>query len=317
MYNNPMTNESQETYTIPNVEHLHFSFHDFVQMQNYAKFWSYFDLYRFGNKPFFGKYDIFHHKSFQIANALYNDGLMYRGYSPKGTITLALMIEKEGSLSANRKLLNPGEIIIIDDSQPYEIAFSHSLHKGVISLTKEFVDKHAPFLYQMINKVYSDTNDRFKNIILNVEKNTLPKDYDIESDLISSLYSFSKENQQGIPKRLSKKESLIFDIRDLILKETGESLIIVDLSSTFNMSERTMQTAFKKIFGITPKKFIKRIKLNLAHQDIVKNNKGTTIAEVAIEYDFNNFGLFAREYKEVYGMLPSETKLLEDEKIKY
>ena len=70
-----------------------------------------------------------------------------------------------------------------------------------------------------------------------------------------------------------------------------------------------MQTAFRKLFGYTPKKFIKLLKMNLAHQDIIEVNNTKTISTIAMKYGFRNFGLFAREYKQLYGTLPSESRV--------
>jgi len=164
-----MINKIKQAYTVESDNIIHLSFDNFEQMATCGKNWSCYSQYRFGTQPFRGKYDICQHENFQIANVVYDDGLMYKGYAPKGTITLAVIIDKHGSLTANRKLLNKGEILILDDDHEYEIAFSHHLHEGVVSLRKEFVDKHFPYLYDMINKVYYDTNGTLKNMMLHLK----------------------------------------------------------------------------------------------------------------------------------------------------
>jgi len=302
-----MTNKIQETYTVESHRILHLNFNNFEEMKAYGKNWTCYSQYRFGTQPFGGQYDICQHRNFQIANAVYYDGLMYRGYAPKGTLTLAVIIDKQGSLTANRKVLNSGEILILDDNDEYEIAFSEHLRKGVISIKKEFADIYFPYLNRMVNKVYCDTDSRLKNLISHLENALDCENNDIESKLIQSLGSLSLEQQKEIPKKLSTKESLIFDIRDHIIERSEENIHIEDLALQFGMSEKTMQTGFKKLFGHTPKKFIKLLKLNLAYRDIEERDSKKTIGQIAMKYGFGNFGLFAQEYKRVYGVLPSET----------
>jgi AraC family ethanolamine operon transcriptional activator len=302
-----MINKTKQAYTVESDNIIHLSFDNFEQMETYGKNWSCYSRYRFGSQPFGGKYDICQHENFQIANAVYDDGLMYKGYAPRGTITLAVIIEKYGSITANRKMLNKGEILILDDDHEYEIAFSHHLHKGVVSLRKEFVDKHFPYLYDMINKVYYDTNSTLKNMILHLENDLECNNNNIQSQLIQSLESLSLEHQNEIPKKLSKKELLIFDIRDYLIEHSEENVSLKDLVSTFNISDKTIQTGFRKFFGYTPKKFIKLLKLNIAYQEIIKNDRAKTISEIAMQYGFGNFGLFARDYKRLYGLLPHES----------
>ncbi len=281
-------------------------------MVAYAKNWSCYCHYRFGTRPFEGHYDIYQHQNFQIANALFQDGLMFRGYPPKDTLSLVVILEKEGSLSANKKVLERGEILILDDSDEYEIAFSCSMQEGVLSLKKGFVNTYFPYLNRMVNRVYSDTNSLLRELITDLKNKNEYIDDEIQSRLIKNLKSLSFEKQKEIPKKLSSKEALIFEVRDHILEHIRENIQIEELALIFGMSEKTMQTGFKKLLGHTPKKFIKLLKLNLAHQEIIENDQAKTISEIAMKYGFGNFGLFSKEYKAVYGFLPSQNPVGEN-----
>jgi len=302
-----MTSRKEKTFTVESDDILHFTFHTFEEMEEYGKDWSFHcRRYRFGVQPFKGTYNICQNENFQIASAVYHDGMMYNGYAPTGAITLTLIIDKHGSLTANRKILNIGEILILDNNDAFEIAFSHPIHKGVVSLRKDFVDTHFPYLHRMLGRVYADKNNVLKNLILSLEKNTEFQSSEKRSKLIESLKFLSLDTQEEITKKLSKKETLIFNVRDFIIQQAENNIPIEDLAEKFGMSEKTLQTGFKKIFGYTPKKFTKLLKLNLAHRDIIENDGDKTISEIAMKYGFGNFGLFAQEFKRLYGMLPSE-----------
>ncbi|BAF71912.1 AraC family transcriptional regulator [Sulfurovum sp. NBC37-1] len=302
-----MTTKKHPSLSVDDNDFFKFTFTNFREMEEFGKNWSFYCRYRFGVKPFKGTYNICQNEDFQIASAVYHDGMMYNGYAPTGAITLTLIIDKEGSLTANGKILNAGEILVLDDSDAFEIAFSHPIRKGVISLSKDFVDMHFPYLHQMLGRVYADRDDVLKDLILSLEENTEFKSSEIRTKLIEVLKFLSLDTQEKITKKLSKKEALIFDVRDYIIKLSEDNIPIEDLAKKFGMSERTLQTGFKKIFGYTPKKFTKLLKLNLAHRDIVKNDGSKTISEIAMKYGFGNFGLFAQEFKRIYGVLPSES----------
>lgn len=303
-----MTTKNQKEFSTESLEIFHFTFNTFYEMKTYAKDWSYHYIFRFGTQPFNGRYDICQNKVFQIANCVYSDGLMYSGHSPKDTITLSVVMEKDGSLTANKKILNSSEILVLDDSTEFEITFSHSVSKGVVSLRKDFVNTHFPYLTDMVNKVYDDQNHTLQNLVLQIREMTESTECDIQSKIIESIKSLSLEKQNEISKKLSKKEVLIFNVRDHIIKNIEENITIEALALDFNMSEKTLQTSFKKIFGYTPKKFIKLLKLNLAYRDIVENDGSKTISDIAMKYGFGNFGLFSAEYKDMYGFLPSENR---------
>jgi len=303
-----MTTKNQKEFIQDSLEIFHFTFNTFDEMNTYAKNWLYHYIFRFGTQPFNGRFDICQNEMFQIANAVYSDGLMVSGFSPKDTITFTVIMEKTGSLTANRKFLNSGEVLILDDSTEFEIAFSHSVSIGVVSLRKDFANTYFPYLTNMLNKVYHDQNHTLQNLVLQIREMTESSECDIQSKITESIKSLSLEKQNKISKKLSKKETLIFNIRDYILENIEENITIGSLASEFNMSEKTLQTSFKKIFGYTPKKFIKLLKLNLVHKDIVKSDGSKTISEIVMKYEFRNFGLFSRNYKEMYGVLPSESR---------
>ena len=285
---------------------LHLKFANFTQMKEYGKRWEFFDIYRFGTQPFNGQYNIYMDEDIQVAHAVYRDGLMYRGHAPKEAITLTLFMEHNGSLTANHKLLCNGEILILDDTTPFEIAFSKYSQKGVVSLSKTFVDTHFPYLNEMIGQVYIDKYDILRSFILQTTQTSVSNQIVIHSELLTCFKRLSLEKQNCIPKQLTKKESCVFDVRDFMIEHLEENFKIEEIAKHFSVSERTLQTAFKRIFGYTPKKFMKLLKYNKAYTQLV--TQYISVSQVALQYGFGNFGLFSAEFKKMFGKLPSEVQ---------
>jgi AraC-like DNA-binding protein len=195
----------------------------------------------------------------------------------------------------------------MDDLSEYDTIFSHHVQIGTISMRKEFVNTHFPYLNRMINKVYTDTNGLLTDMIKQLTNHIDCYNRTIEAQLIETIKLLSFEKQTEVPKKLSKKESLIFDIRTYLIEHAEENISIEDLALKFGMSDKTLQIIFKKIFGHTPKKFMKLLKLNLAYRDITEDNRSSeTISKIAMKYGFNNFGLFSQKFKTMYGILPSK-----------
>ena len=286
----------------------HLTFDSFEEMARVGKNWSFHGRYRLGMRTFGGRYDICLHKNFQMAYAVYYDGMMFSGHTPKGTLTLDVIIDKRGSLTTDRKILEIGDILIMDDDEEHETVFSHAIRKGAVSLSKNFVDRHFPYLHGMSGKVYRDTEGALGKLVASLEKMKDCQNEAMEENLLKSIESLHLDKQQEIVKKLSKKERLLFDVRGYIIEQLENRIKIDNLASRFGMSERTLQIGFKKLFGFTPKKFIKFLKLNLAHREILENKESKTIAEIAMKYGFGNFGLFSKEYRQLFGCLPRETR---------
>jgi len=130
---------------------------------------------------------------------------------------------------------------------------------------------------------------------------------EIELELLRVLQSLNLSSQSPVNKKLTKKEALLFTIRDYILNNLQYNNIkIKKLLSLFNISERSLQNGFKKIFGITPKKFLNILRLNEAHKELKGRKDEQRISEIAIKWGFENFGRFSKDYQQFYNVLPSQ-----------
>ena len=302
------TNKSQKQFLVESTTPLHFHFSTFSEMEKYGKNWSFHCRYRFGKHKFYGEFDICQNEHFQLASAYYNDGLMYNGYAPQDTITLTFCAKKSSSLTANRKILEVGDILIVDDSKEYEIIYNDSIELKLISLRKEFVSQHFPYLFTLVDEVYRDNNNIIEKFFSKVFKTKHTcTEQEIELELLRVLQSLNLSSQSPVNKKLTKKEALLFTIRDYILNNLQYNNIkIKKLLSLFNISERSLQNGFKKIFGITPKKFLNILRLNEAHKELKGRKDEQRISEIAIKWGFENFGRFSKDYQQFYNVLPSQ-----------
>ncbi len=81
-----------------------------------------------------------------------------------------------------------------------------------------------------------------------------------------------------------------------------------DMAAAAHMSIRAFQYGLRRYTGFTPSEFLRGIRLERAHQDLVEADCAeTTVAEIAHRWGFNNLGRFSRYYAERFGALPSET----------
>jgi transcriptional regulator GlxA family with amidase domain len=81
-----------------------------------------------------------------------------------------------------------------------------------------------------------------------------------------------------------------------------------ELCATANVSERTIQNAFKDIMGMSPLTYLHRLRLHRARDELRKANRNsTTVTDVAMNWGFWHFGEFSRTYKNCFGEVPSST----------
>ena len=80
------------------------------------------------------------------------------------------------------------------------------------------------------------------------------------------------------------------------------------LAKRVGLSERTLRSAFHCYLGVSPNKYLALRRLNDARKRLLKcDANGVTVAAVAAEFGFWDFGRFAGKYRKLFGELPSET----------
>lgn len=109
--------------------------------------------------------------------------------------------------------------------------------------------------------------------------------------------------------RTRQAQSRIVKIaEDYALSKMGDRLFVTDLCRAAAVSERTLQTAFKEVMGLTPMNYLVRLRLHRVRQALLAGTQGTTtVSTEALKWGFWHFGEFSRAYKDCFGELPSDT----------
>ncbi len=104
------------------------------------------------------------------------------------------------------------------------------------------------------------------------------------------------------------RKSLISQVIELINDRNAWEMSVPELASVTGVSQRTLLTAFREQFGITPQNYLRVHRLHLARRMLLKNApQSTTVAAVATEFGFFDLGRFAGRYLLMFGEHPSET----------
>ena len=83
-------------------------------------------------------------------------------------------------------------------------------------------------------------------------------------------------------------------------------LDVEQLCSVGYMSESSLQRAFREYFGMSPKQYIIKSRMNLAVELLMKNE--LSIAEIASACGFTDEKYFSRAFKNKYGYPPSQLR---------
>ena len=196
-------------------------------------------------------------------------------------------------------------------SVPEELLLSRLQNRDQ-KLYRELVSKHdlVPVTAAKI-KTLKDLFDKYLQGVENDPKLIHSTVYQscLEEELISALIDalFSQESDE----ELSVDAALINTwkaIEEYIELQKSGPIKVSELAQTVGVSERTLCRYFDVRFGISPKAYLNRLRLNAVHQDLQHSySNREKIHNIANSWGFWHMGQFAADYKKLFGELPSET----------
>jgi AraC-like DNA-binding protein len=82
-----------------------------------------------------------------------------------------------------------------------------------------------------------------------------------------------------------------------------------DIAAAAHVTIRAVQLAFRRHLDTTPSAYLRRVRLDHAHQQLcaASPGDGVTVTEVAARWGFASPSRFAASYRDAYGVLPSYT----------
>ena len=82
-----------------------------------------------------------------------------------------------------------------------------------------------------------------------------------------------------------------------------------DIAAAAHVTIRAVQLAFRRHLDTTPSAYLRRVRLEFAHQQLhaATPGDGVTVTEIATRWGFASPSRFAASYRATYGVLPSHT----------
>ena len=278
--------------------------------------WEYNAVYKLMPNAFHGENSVILLPTLQLSYAHRSGGILYNIASPKGTLSIGIIFSSSGKICYGETKLKEGDITFFDDKKPINLVNSGDFTAAVISIPKKGNRKLIQKLSPHLGEVISDTDGALKDKLVPIlekfkndpsVRNDIEYQKNIEKELLQYIDSLLESQTPYMPK-LTKGERIALQIRDRIYKRVTKKVTITALAEEFGVSEQTLQNAFKSLFGITPNKFLRNLKLNHVRKALVKASPhNDTIVRIANRWGFTHMGHFSRYYTDLFGENPSVT----------
>lgn len=299
-----------------------FSFNKVVEAWN-------LDFLQLGTGVFRGNLSQLIYPNYQFAYALFSTGVKQEGFSPEGLWTFAFVNDTQ--LHWRNYLVEPESIIIYAPGSAINAVSSAGFEVMTFSISHQMLSEIAnsidcqDYLDELshieILKTADDLWSELRTIIYETIVNSKEENQNIND--AKESFSFAPFVIQLLELMMKSKISanavsnvsrleVLRNAEKCMKAHAGDSITIKEIAKKVGVSERTLLYSFKKRYGIGPKGFKKILNLNRVYIQL-RVEKDTTISAIARENGFWHMGQFVRDYKLLFGEIPTLTLQKESE----
>ncbi|MDJ0662444.1 MAG: helix-turn-helix domain-containing protein [Crocosphaera sp.] len=183
-------------------------------------------------------------------------------------------------------------------------------HKKIHPIvTTSYTDK-VKYIRELCNQIYQ--------LLFNLttsssqtEKKILATKYikqQLEEEIaLTLLTTLAEVRDIQVKKVYLKRASILKKAEDLFLSNLTIDITTQTICKELRVSQRTLEYIFKDFYGISPKNYFKRLRLNALYKELQRQDDKINLTEIAYKFGFFHRGQLANDYQKFFGELPSET----------
>lgn len=150
---------------------------------------------------------------------------------------------------------------------------------------------------------------KIRQILLHITQSNLENKtvyHLIEDKLVDLLFSCLTST---MPTNVSMDltYSKFANVIDYIHQNIAELTSVNQICLNRKVSERTLRLLIRKKYQLSPKNYINTLRLNEVRKNLKNDSELSNVRQIASEFNFWHMGQFSRDYKKLFGELPSET----------
>ena len=102
------------------------------------------------------------------------------------------------------------------------------------------------------------------------------------------------------------KNAHVQRVVDLIQAHPERDLTLAELAHAAGTTARALQRGFKEVVGMSPTAYVRAVRLDRVHAELLAE-PDPSVTDIAMRWGFFHLGRFAQQYRERFGVLPSQT----------
>lgn len=265
----------------------------------------------------------------QMLREIFNQSVYQNGTCKEGTIAFGLMIKSEGNSGFWGQKVKVRDFLCFKGGEELDfrtgpnvdvvgvvvneaefLALAETLgYPGVISALQAKVLRSPEaceplaIMLNSMSQIISVTPEILKHSSV---QNTI-KD-SLLATILYFLNSVEKEDMNFTNVSYVSHRKVVEKARAYMRANFDRPVTMVELCKATAVSQRTLQYCFESVFNTNPVNYLKLMRLNGVRRTLKTNRSANiSVQAAAEEWGFWHLSRMAKEYKELFGELPSET----------
>lgn len=244
-----------------------------------------------------------------------DQSIHFTGIFPDTLYPLVYTGKSKGTRLWQGHILGPNTIETIEKTNEVDALDFKSTDVRMILIPKNFIEQclRDAFVDDNVQKYYPfstyEINDEDLKVFLDIHFDILHNKHiakeEIRAFLVTMLQNPGKEE-----KPLEKGYLLVKKAIALMKEHFKEPLKIRELADKLDISMRSLEMAFCKHIGVSPKVYYKRLLLLYVEMEL-RNSRNSTVSNVVEDFQIYNLSQFGASFKEYFNTTPSQVLQLQ------
>lgn len=226
-----------------------------------------------------------------------------------------------------RRVLRPGQAVALDPATAYRLQWSEGCELLTIRLQRADVEtavasirgtSRRPVRFP-VETPEPRVMQVWSRVVGGLVRDLLPGDLlesaplvqtEIQRLLISAvLQAYPSVLGDPGPSARTTTSHVVKCAVDFIEAAAGDDITLREIAAAAHVSPRALQEGFRYHLDTTPVAVLRTVRLRRAHAELLSADPrtGVTVSSVAARWGFSNLGRFARMYRTMFGVGPSDS----------
>ena len=292
------------------------SFSDFDELTDAIRGWQ-LELFKLDSNPFEGRFFQLMDSDFILTRAYFSSCMKAEGAPPVGFRSFVVPVDPRLEMIWRGQRISGSDLLVFPTGSELHALSDRNFNVYTLSVFDEALFNTAsrlgvPGLETVFDKrevIHCRPSKMAKTRRMLSYLEEFPAQHSFASNqILTALVHLLASGGNGNVSPLTKtrRQRIVMDSETLITQYSEDSMTVQRLCKHTGVSKRTLEYAFNEQIGVTPKQFISSIRLNSVRK-LLRSGAVHKVVDAANAWGFWHMGQFARDYRKLFGELPSAT----------